>query len=348
MTTITTDKKRLYYIDVLNILACLSVIFMHCNGIVHFYDNSRAWKESMVVETLCYWAVPVFFMITGATLMEYRDRYDTGTYFKKRVLKTVFPFIIWSFLSLFYKICKGKLVFEWTLPNVLELFNNTTAENVYWFFIPLFMVYLAIPVMSLLKDNKNILLYMTGICFLINTVYPMACVALKIQYNGAFSFPAASGYMMFVLLGYLLSNTDFTRHQRWLFYGLALLVGCGVRYVTTVLWSVRNGALDRTFWGYFNFPAVFLAIGVFIFIKYLPLDPFLENKTVRKWLAKISGAGFGVYLMHMLVYQVLLEHTMLEESSYAWRFLIPFVIYFVCVSLVLLLKKIPVLRNIVP
>ncbi len=42
--------------------------FMHCNGIVHFYDNSRAWKESMVVETLCYWAVPVFFMITGATL----------------------------------------------------------------------------------------------------------------------------------------------------------------------------------------------------------------------------------------------------------------------------------------
>ena len=68
MTTITTDKKRLYYIDVLNMLACLSVIFMHCNGIVHFYDNSRAWKESMVVETLCYWAVPVFFMITGATL----------------------------------------------------------------------------------------------------------------------------------------------------------------------------------------------------------------------------------------------------------------------------------------
>ena len=109
----------------------------------------------MVVETFCYWAVPVFFMITGATLMEYRDRYDTGTYFRRRVLKTVFPFIIWSFLSLFYKICKGKLDLNGALPNVLELFNNTTAENVYWFFIPLFMVYLAIPVMSLLKEQQK-------------------------------------------------------------------------------------------------------------------------------------------------------------------------------------------------
>lgn len=348
MTTITTDKKRLYYIDILNILACLSVIFMHCNGIVHFYDNSRAWKESMVVETLCYWAVPVFFMITGATLMEYRDRYDTAVYFKKRVLKTVFPFIIWSFISLFYKIYKGKLVFEWTLSNVLELFNNTTAENVYWFFIPLFMVYLAIPVMSLLKDNKKILWYMTGICFLINTVYPMACVVLNIQYNGAFSFPAAGGYMMFVLLGYLLSHTNFTKHQRCSLYGLGLLIGGGVRYTTTLLWSAKNGTLDRTFWGYFNFPAVFLSVGVFLFIKYLPLDNLLRSGTARKWLSKISGAGFGVYLMHMLVYQVLLEYTMLDEYSYAWRFLIPFAIYVICVFLVLLLKKIPVLRSIVP
>lgn len=348
MTTQTTDKKRLYYIDILNILACLSVIFMHCNGIVHFYDNSRAWKESMVVETLCYWAVPVFFMITGTTLMEYRQRYDTVTYFKKRVLKTIFPFIVWTFLCLFYKIYKRKLAFEWTLPNVLELFNNTTAENTYWFFIPLFMVYLGIPVISLLKDNKRILFYMTGICFLINTVYPMACVALKIQYNGAFSFPVASGYMMFVLLGYLLSVTDFTKYQRWIFYGLGILIGAGVRYVSTIVWSVKNGTLDRTFWGYFNFPAVFLSISVFIFIKYISWDRILRNKTVRKWLTKISGAGFGVYLMHMLVYQILLEHTMLDEYSYAWRILIPFAIYFICVSMVLILKKVPVLKNIVP
>ena len=153
--------------------------------------------------------------------MEYRDRYDTGTYFKKRVLKTVFPFIIWSFLSLFYKICKGKLVFEWALPNVLELFNNTTAENVYWFLSLFYGVSCHTGDVIAEGQQKHPAVY-DRICFLINTIYPMACVALKIQYNGAFSFPAASGYMMFVLLGYLLSNTDFTRHQRWLFYGLAL------------------------------------------------------------------------------------------------------------------------------
>ena len=36
----------------------------------------------MVVETLAYWAVPVFFMITGVTLLGYREKYSTATFFK--------------------------------------------------------------------------------------------------------------------------------------------------------------------------------------------------------------------------------------------------------------------------
>lgn len=102
------EKKQRYdFIDYLNILACLCVIFMHCNGIVHSFEYSRAWKESMFVEAAAYWAVPVFFMISGATLMGYRDKYSTGTFFKKRVLKTVFPFIAWVLINLIFKTAAG-------------------------------------------------------------------------------------------------------------------------------------------------------------------------------------------------------------------------------------------------
>ena len=68
------DKKRVLYFDILNIVACFCVIWLHCNGIVHKFSQDRAWATSLIVETIAYWAVPVFFMLTGATLMNYRKK----------------------------------------------------------------------------------------------------------------------------------------------------------------------------------------------------------------------------------------------------------------------------------
>ena len=186
-------KKRYIYIDVLNIFACLCVIFMHCNGIAHIYSDTRAWKESMAVETLAYWAVPVFFMISGATLLGYRDKYTTGVFFKKRILKTVIPFFIWILINLALKVATGKMEMEGGVRGIVNMFTNTTTEHVYWFFIPLFMVYLSLPVVSVLKDYKKLLVYMTAMAFLIYSVYPVTCTLLKIPINGYIQFPAAGG-----------------------------------------------------------------------------------------------------------------------------------------------------------
>ena len=76
------QKKRVLYFDVLNILACIAVISLHHNGVVHTYSNSWTWKTALLVETGAYWAVPVFLMLSGATLMNYRKNYDTVTFFK--------------------------------------------------------------------------------------------------------------------------------------------------------------------------------------------------------------------------------------------------------------------------
>ena len=81
-----TSKHILYY-DLLNICACLCVIFLHCNGIAHFYSNTLAWKQALLVEVGAYWAVPIFFMLSGATLMNYRKRYSTKEFFKKRFFR---------------------------------------------------------------------------------------------------------------------------------------------------------------------------------------------------------------------------------------------------------------------
>lgn len=341
------NRERFLYIDVLNIFACLSVIFMHCNGIVHSYTNTRAWYESMVVETLAYWAVPIFFMISGAMLMDYRNKYDTVQYFKKRILKTVIPFIVWTIISLVFKIFTNFIVVEKSVSYIVGMFTNTTVESVYWFFIPLFMVYLSLPVISLIKDHTKVLIYMVVCAFVIYSVYPTVCVALSIPMNGNFIFPVAGGYMMFSILGYLLFKTELSKKNQIVIYILGFLGIC-IRYAGTVVLSVKSDTLDTMFWGHLNFPSVFLAIAVFVAAKSIPWERIFFNVQFKKVIMKLSSASYGVYLIHMIVYRSMLLYTGINEASYRWRFIMPFVIYGISVAVVLVIKKIPLVKNIVP
>lgn len=99
-----SKRKRVLYYDVLNIVACMAVLLLHFNGISHTYKATGAWAQSIVVESAFYWAVPIFFMLSGATLLRYRERYSTKTYLLKRFKRAVVPFLTWSIIVLVWKI----------------------------------------------------------------------------------------------------------------------------------------------------------------------------------------------------------------------------------------------------
>ena len=65
----TVNKKRLIYLDILNIIAILCVIAMHCNGVVHSYSTQRWWRTSLIVECVAYFAVPLFLMISSPVVI---------------------------------------------------------------------------------------------------------------------------------------------------------------------------------------------------------------------------------------------------------------------------------------
>lgn len=188
----TVERKRIVYFDVLNVLACLCVVGMHCNGAVHAFSDSSVWRQSLLVDVLAYWAVPVFVMLSGATLMNYRRRYSTKVFLKRRFLKTGVPLVIWTvFFYVFYR-TRGTIA--WT---GWRAFSNSVINfsivPVYWFFPPLFMVYLSLPVLSLLVQNRKILWYMTVLAFASCSVFPFVCTALGLTYWGSFAFPMMGG-----------------------------------------------------------------------------------------------------------------------------------------------------------
>lgn len=121
-------QRRILYFDILNILACFGVICLHQNGIVHEYDiHTSVFKEALIFEVGFFWAVPVFFMLSGATLFDYRTRYSTKDFLIRRAKRILIPFLFFSFLNLIWRCKNGTFTIEdYSFSNLLTiiLFNQ--------------------------------------------------------------------------------------------------------------------------------------------------------------------------------------------------------------------------------
>lgn len=96
-------KRRFVYFDMLSIVATLAVVFLHCNGIVHWGPQTPHWSQALLVEVLFYWAVPVFFMCSGAKTMGYRDRKSTKDFLVSRLKAFSFHSLFGRFFSIALK-----------------------------------------------------------------------------------------------------------------------------------------------------------------------------------------------------------------------------------------------------
>lgn len=333
--------RRVVYFDAMNIFACFCVVALHCNALVHSFQDTFAWRCALVVEVLGYFAVPVFFMLSGATLMGYRERYDTKTFMKKRLVRVLVPFVFWSVL--FYVLISLQTPFE---QGFVYLFFTNGIQATYWFFWPLIAVYLCMPVLSLLKDQTKALWYLVGLAFVLQLCCPLLFTLVGLPWEGDLNVPMLGGYLVYVVLGYLLANTEVSRKARYAIYALA--VACLVfRWVYTDVTSTALGYTNRTLFTYLGFQAFFPAVAVFLFFKSIDWSKLGQRWT--KLLARVSGCSFGVYLIHYFVLMNIVLPLTGKPLGSGWiRIVLPPILYLACMLLVMLVKKIPVLRRIVP
>lgn len=341
-------SKRVVYLDLLTIFACIAVVFMHCNNMVHTYVPGKNWAFGLGIEVLFYWAVPVFVMISGTNLMRYRDRYDTKTFFKKRLAKTFLPFVIWSIILYVCRYgLRSSVSTEFGVSEFVSLFFANGIEGVYWFFFPLFALYLAMPVLSLLADHRKALLYFAATGFILISVIPPVCKMFDLPWNESVTQPMMTYFVLYAVLGYLCSTHDFTKKQRYSLYalGVAALV---VRYAFIFATSRATGTCTISlYFGYQSFAGVLPAVALFVLFRYIRWPEFIENHS--KTVAKISGASFGVYLTHrILIHDVLFVAIGVSQSAIWLRTIAPLAIWALCVAFTLVVKKIPVLKRLVP
>ena len=194
-------KGRYLYMDILNIMACFCVVFIHhSNTLVARYSDTPLWREGLVIECGMYWVVPAFVMISGANLLNYRKKYTTAEFLKKRFLRTVVPFLIWSVVYLVWKVQTEQMVLDSHDPvDIFNIIINYREQAIFWYFIPLFGCYLAMPIFSLAADNRRLLWYATGVNFFFVSVVPVLKTLFGL--NISMAVPISGGLMIFVLLG---------------------------------------------------------------------------------------------------------------------------------------------------
>jgi len=341
-------KSKMQYLSFLNVISCIAVIMLHTNGCFWAFSHERYWVTANVIESVMYFAVPVFFMISGATLIDYRERYSTKTFMKKRIKKTVIPFLFWSLFGLIYMTIKyPENPSNFGIIHIVSKLINTQIISIYWFFMPLFSVYMSIPIISLIpkEQRKEKFLYLVIISFITSSLIPFVCSLIDIQYNNSLMVQFGNSYMIYVIVGYLIDNYEIPKKLRIFIYVFSF-VGLGLHLFGTYYLSINSNRIIDTFKGYNNVPCFIYSVGIFVFFKYFKVP--LKLSTVFNRIINLSKYTFGAYLMHFFIIDISLEVLKIDNRNIYFRVFAPFVIFIICIFIENIVKKVPLLRTVLP
>lgn len=154
-------SKKIEYIDLANVIATFAVVFLHANSCFWDFSKERYWITADVIESVFIFAVPLFFMISSVTLIDYQKRYDTKTFFRKRFAKAVIPFLFWTLFALVFDIVVLKTISisDLSLELMFNGFINNKFCDYYWFFTPLFIIYACVPLFASIEESKRIKIF---------------------------------------------------------------------------------------------------------------------------------------------------------------------------------------------
>lgn len=299
------------YISILNVLACIGVVILHTFETGYTSDANFVFE--VLIRAIAYCAVPVFFMITGATLIDYRERYDTKTFFKKRLLKVIIPLIIWSIIYFIINFFKGKFsINDLSFKFVFEYFFLVKTNPIFWFFVVIIGIYLAIPVISLIpqESRRKAFLYIIIITFVFNQFLPDLLYHLNLNYNYDLKFPLTySGWISFIFISY---------HKN-----------------ESCSW----------FDEYYDAPCVLYSASVFLFFK----SKINNNQIVTKimpFFNFVVPTTLGIYVLHIAIRDFL--RYFYTYSYFGMNLVLTLSILTICFIVVKIVQKIPGLRHIFP
>jgi surface polysaccharide O-acyltransferase-like enzyme len=218
-----------------------------------------------------------------------------------------------------------------------------------WFLYILIGIYLVVPILRIFVSAASCrdLTYFVVIWFLAT---PLLEVAHRLTgFPAALDIPVVTGYVGYFMMGYLLADVQLGRRGRFL-SGLGCVISIAVIFFGTNWLSVGSGPIDAYFYSYFSPPTVLASICGFFLLKDLGQNLGKAGALVRT----ISSTSFGIFLIHIFVIQ-LLRNGDFGFRLYSWMapsvYMIPLTglaVFFISFVIVFVLRKIPIIKMLVP
>lgn len=306
-----------------------TVVCCHCTDPFNFYPGTSPDIGEIKFWGAVYGAalrpcVPLFVMITGALLLPVRG--SSGAFYKKRISRVFFPFLIWSVLYNLFPWFTGLLGVE---PRVILDFFPYSGEDVMrqslavsldymsgipfnfsilavhmWYIYLLIGLYLYLPIFSAWvaqasERAKLGFLGLWGVTLLLPYYNEFVAGYLwgTCSWNSFGMLYYFAGFNGYLLLGHYLRHHDWSWRTLLLAGVPMFAVGYAVTFIgfrhMTSLPDCTDEMLEL-FFTYCSLNVAMMTVPVFMLCKKVEV----RSERLKRMLANLTLCGFGVYMIH--------------------------------------------------
>ena len=211
MTQLLNQEKgrnEINYIHFLRSVSTFAVIVLHVAApIVNNFIPGKVgydWWVGNFIDSITRFCVPVFLMITGVLVFNSND--SPIIFYKKRISRIVYPFVLWSFLYILYSLYYSSNNFSIsTFKVVFSLFiaGNPTSFHL-WYLYMLIGLYFFLPFLKpwIQTATKKEILIFLGF-WIVALIVELPFIK---KFNIGINFAHFYGYLGYPILGYYLNK----------------------------------------------------------------------------------------------------------------------------------------------
>ena len=351
-------EERLIYVQTVRCFALMVIVTLHVAfPLIYMYQSIpyADWWVANNFYILGKIGSPLFTMVSGLLLLNPSKDQPIAVFFQKRFFKVLLPFVAWSLIYLVWRMVSEGETFS--TKEILVLFIEGPVYYHLWFIQMILGLYLAAPILRIYirHTTQENLTYFLAVWLVTVAILPM--FKRFLGFDVGIDVVVTTGFVGFFVLGYYLRNVTLKRQQ--VIPVLLLVVGMLVftQYITHALTIQIEeiGGYDNFFVANDSLNLITVAIGLFLFLKSLDYRYlFQQLPFLQKLVTWISSCSLGIYFVHVLIIEELASGHLgfkLSASSFTPLLSIPAIAILVMalsVATTMLLKQIPLVRNIVP
>ena len=334
------------YIECLRIIAVIFVIYNHTRELGYtlyqYTPDTFSFYLSVFMIPVCKTAVPIFLMISGATLLGREEDYKQ--LFSKRITRYLGIILFWGTMQYFRYVRAGKMGLS--VQNWWDNIYSSPKLETYWYLYLYLGFLLLLPLLRRAvsgmadKDYRYLFILSCINAVLMMTGYLSGCFIN----NSVFLLPSV---LLYPLLGYWIDHETCLAHDGGAIrYGLmALFPLCVIIPVSLV--SLRRADFSGDIFDLLQCFTPLISSGIFGVIKRMDAR-FLHSERLKKAVIAIGSTTFGIYLTEdMIRNQIIKLIVHINVNDFIIAILYTLLTFISGVIVVLILKKIPVLKKMI-